>query len=177
MYALFQWINIPSDRTGHVKFWCSSYFCWNLLPLSITVRYTSGWKNVRQPRETGAEWYDWERYVIWILTLFIVSFCSIHEDNNQDDSQTTEQTPSVWFTCWKNSVFTQSQQELPIFTNWQYNLIYPHKSFFFTIQTFFTGGKIIITGDGRFDSPGHSARYCHYIFVDYVSMCEKSTYL
>ena len=37
--------------------------------------------------------------------------------------------------------------------------------------TFFIPGKpVILTGDGRFDSPGHSARYCHYLLIDYVSM-------
>ena len=34
---------------------------------------------------------------------------------------------------------------------------------------YFLDERVVVTGDGRFDSPGHSARYCHYLFVDYVS--------
>ena len=33
----------------------------------------------------------------------------------------------------------------------------------------YLGKPVTLTGDGRFDSPGHSARYCHYMLIDYVS--------
>lgn len=32
----------------------------------------------------------------------------------------------------------------------------------------FADAPITLAGDGRFDSPGHSARYCSYTFIDTV---------
>ena len=31
---------------------------------------------------------------------------------------------------------------------------------------------VTLAGDGRFDSPGHSARYCSYTFIDTVGFYE-----
>ena len=95
----------------------------------------------------------------WIPTLSIVSFCSIHEDTNEDESQKTEQTPSVWLPC-----------PLTIVRNQRYTLIQPNKSFFYTIQTIFHIHRSL-----DYHSPGHSARYRHYLFEEYASMFEAGS--
>ena len=48
----------------------------------------------------------------WIPPLLIDSFCSIHKDNNKDDSQTTEETLSMWFHAKKMQRTLES--EVPI---------------------------------------------------------------
>ena len=48
-----------------------------------------------------------------------------------------------------------------------HTLIYLHKSFFVTIQTFFNIHRL------HYHSPGRSAKYRHYVFEEYARMCEQ----
>lgn len=45
---------------------------------------------------------------------------------------------------------------------------------------FFVGQDVCLAGDGRYDSPGHSARYCSYTLMDAVSIkmyCQKPLFM
>ena len=58
------------------------------------------------------------------------------------------------------SVFYISQHwHLPYYPKWSCR-----------VEFLFTGQPVRLAGDGRYDSPGHTARYCTYTFIDTVSV-------